>query len=250
MDIKPGDAALGVIDFFSVLLPGAITAFLLLPHIAVPKDWPYLTFASVEGWAAFVVSAYVLGHLLNAIGSYLVDPLYDRTYVRWQRASVTYVKAQLGEHATRTDVFLRRVKHVLAKSNPDDVLLAVAKQVKLGQLRSLGVQVGVSPNDISNTFFWAGTVVRNVSPAGTIEVEQLTAQSKFFRTLVVVVPIAVTLTAWRSSFQIGVWIAVLIFCFANFCRLRWNATKRTYEYFIAAAVLPHGPEPTQRQSPA
>jgi len=54
--MKPGDAFLGVIDFFSTLVPGAVAAFLLLNQdlLSLPSGWP-LKWASTEGWA---VSSY------------------------------------------------------------------------------------------------------------------------------------------------------------------------------------------------
>lgn len=85
--MKPGDAFLGVIDFFSTLVPGAVAAFLLLNQdlLSLPSGWP-LKWASTEGWAVFVVSAYLLGHGIAAASSLLLDgPVYDRIYVRWKR---------------------------------------------------------------------------------------------------------------------------------------------------------------------
>jgi hypothetical protein len=89
--MKPSEAFLGVIDFFSTLVPGAVAAFLLLNQqlFSLPSGWLRwpLIWASTEGWVVFAVSAYLLGHAIVAVGSFLLDgPLYDRWYVRWQRS--------------------------------------------------------------------------------------------------------------------------------------------------------------------
>jgi hypothetical protein len=78
---KPADFFVGLVDFFAILLPGAILTFWLykcLEHrggslLGFLPDLP-------EGWVTFAasaISAYVLGHLLFVIGSLCVDPVYD-----------------------------------------------------------------------------------------------------------------------------------------------------------------------------
>ena len=79
---KPADFFVGLVDFFAILLPGAILifwVFICVKHTGrnlanvLPtegeKNWLTL--------AAFAVAAYVVGHLLYAIGSLCLDPLYD-----------------------------------------------------------------------------------------------------------------------------------------------------------------------------
>jgi hypothetical protein len=76
---KPSEFYVGVLDFFAILLPGAIATAILGRRIA-PETldslvrWPQ---TEAGGWAAFLVCAYFLGHLLFLVGSY-IDPLYNR----------------------------------------------------------------------------------------------------------------------------------------------------------------------------
>lgn len=246
--MKPSDVFVGVIDFFSTLVPGAIATFFLITTswFHPPAHWPYIERGSIEGWVVFLVSAYVLGHLIAAVGSSLLDPLYDRVYVRWRRASSEYVKSRLFPNPPRLAVILERVEHVIKKSNPDDELLATAKMLKRQQLAETSLNANVKADKITNTFMWAGTVVRLKASAGAAEVDALSAQSKLFRSVTVLLPFAVF---WAGLFQLSAilgWIAILLLCLWRFLYLRWSATERTYEYFIATSLL--GAEP-KRESP-
>jgi hypothetical protein len=69
---KPSDFFVGVMDFFAILLPGAlVTALLDVSENALDfaGDRP----GSTERWAAFLAAAYVLGHVLHAAGALLLD---------------------------------------------------------------------------------------------------------------------------------------------------------------------------------
>jgi hypothetical protein len=67
MDYKPGDLFLGVIDFFGILVPGAVLLFM-------ERQWLDRvlggSFDHYEKWmwAAFLLGAYVLGHFLLGLG--------------------------------------------------------------------------------------------------------------------------------------------------------------------------------------
>ena len=79
---KPVDFFVGLVDFFAILLPGAILTFWV--YVCLKCTWRDLAdVLPTEGekkWvtlAAFAVVAYIVGHLLYAIGSLCLDPLYD-----------------------------------------------------------------------------------------------------------------------------------------------------------------------------
>lgn len=80
---KPADFFIGIVDFFAVLLPGAIlTGIVVRAAPGIADD-----FSSGAGAAAFAVAAYVLGQLAYALGTVL-DRVYDKLYVeRWKRRS-------------------------------------------------------------------------------------------------------------------------------------------------------------------
>src|SRR5262249_33584428 len=123
---------IGVTDFFSILMPGALLAFLL-------KDNAGKVFGTIlpkpEGelaqWITFAVASYFLGHLLHAAGS-LLDWL-DKSY--------------------------RKRKRKMDKSN----LLAIAKGLittRYSPANGIGTAIAkVDVNNINN-FSWAGSYVR------------------------------------------------------------------------------------------
>lgn len=237
--MKPSDLLLGVIDFFSTLVPGAILAFLVMTQdlVSPPRHWPVIHQGSPEGWVVFLISAYLLGHLVVALASTCLDPLYDRVYARWRRASAKYVKVELGKTASRWKVTFRRITHIIKKSNPDDELLASAKVIKGVHLQDVARVAKASQNSISNTFWWAGTVVRARIPSGSAEIDALSAQSKLFRSITVIVPIAAIWVGEFNAFVVPLWITLFFIVLWRFFRLRWDATQRTYEYFLVATLL-------------
>jgi len=56
--MKPSDLFVGVIDFFSTLVPGAIAAFFLSSEMPTPAGWPSIEHGSAEGWVVFAVVAF------------------------------------------------------------------------------------------------------------------------------------------------------------------------------------------------
>lgn len=74
-------------DFFSILLPGALLAYLLMGEVGpVVLGDRYATLDGAEAWAAFLFASYLLGHLVFLLCSWLdgiYDWLRDRT-LNWQ----------------------------------------------------------------------------------------------------------------------------------------------------------------------
>lgn len=101
---KPSDFFVGVMDFFSVLLPGAVLAFLCRglaeKYIFVPPLEKLN--GSAEHWVAFVFAAYLLGQFTFLISATFMDTLYDHTYLRYVRRkrdeAFTQAKALQGEN--------------------------------------------------------------------------------------------------------------------------------------------------------
>ena len=87
---KPSDFFVSVVDFFAVLLPGAVLTALLVAWAVRDREGPDLVNAvdtlgmsSFARWAALAVAAYVVGHVLVALGSLILDPTYDYVYKGW-----------------------------------------------------------------------------------------------------------------------------------------------------------------------
>jgi len=88
MEYKPN---VGLVDFFAVLLPAALLAFLLKGKIP-----PNINFPSTEGWVAFVFAAYLLGQFTYLVGATFMDWLYDHTYMlymKWWKGDALWTEA-------------------------------------------------------------------------------------------------------------------------------------------------------------
>src|SRR5262249_5355127 len=105
--MKPADFLLGVLDFFAVLLPGALATWLVVQYIPGPVLLKALSFG-LESQAkpdtlvlatAFLFASYMLGHFVFMIGSDL-DPAYDRWRKRTKppAADTTYQAARKLHH--------------------------------------------------------------------------------------------------------------------------------------------------------
>ncbi len=162
MSYKPTDFFIGVMDFFAIIMPGALLAFLLLERGASLFGGllPPLT-GTAANWVAFLVISYILGHLLHHLGGVLDKHIYDKFYVKkWKR--------KCGEERLLT----------LTRDLMEEQLKADAK--------------------ITSAFSWAGSYVRVQSDAAASELERGGAESKFFRSLSLVALVALVLFALKG----------------------------------------------------
>ena len=195
MDTKPSDFFIGVMDFFAILVPGAIFTFMLAPWATREVFGPILpTINSNEtGWAAFILAAYVLGHLLHHLGS-VFDYTYDHIYVK--------AKRKHGE-----DFLLKKTREIMNKD--------------------LGQDNGLS------AFVWAGSYVRLKSATAALELDRSGGDSKFFRSLCLVAFANGLAFLWQGQLLPAiVALLVAVFSWARFAKRRWDTSQRTYEYFI------------------
>jgi hypothetical protein len=201
MDTKPSDFFVGVIDFFAVILPGALLCSMLVPlaqgHLFGPIVPPFAGRAEV--WIAFLFASYLMGHLVFLLASFL-DPVYDK---------------------------LRR----RLKPPENDRLYALATQLKEAKL-------GPASADLINTFRWAKAYIQLRHPKALVEINRLEADSKFFRSFVVVLVLAFPILLARGQGS-KVVLAILLLplaalCFWRYAERRWKSTRLAYEYLITA----------------
>jgi hypothetical protein len=209
--MKPSDFFLGVMEFFAVLVPGALLTFLLTP-------WASSVFGvvlpSLVGepmhWAAFLVCSYFFGNLLHHIGSFL-DLFYDHVYVK--------LKRRKGE-----EELLKKAKELMQEDLKPE-------------LKKL------------SAFSWASSWVKARNVAAGTELERSGAESKFFRSLCLVATVAAVSFATKEH-QVAtiVSLALAVFSLLRFCKRRWDTSQLAYEYFVMLRLFPskefvlHGPQ--------
>lgn len=217
-DPKPGDFFLGATEFLAVLVPGAAAIYLVQPLVAPfvpnqlrPPDGP-------ERWIAFLVLAYALGHMLHAGVSSLDKRIYDH----W------YLKQYQPDHY--------RAVRLVAKDGIA-ALAGDAKAVNTLYARVVS-QVGHDATGTSR-YDWCLSFIHTQSAAAAQEVDRYQANSKLFRSLAVVFGLAALVTAGYGAWGTAAVSLLLVpLAIYRYCSLRWDATKRLYEYYLLLHKYP------------
>jgi len=146
--MKPSEFHIGVTDLFSILVPGAIfTAIVLWLLPASGGSLPIPWNDQIAPWVAFVVASYFSGHLIYGFGS-LLD--HQRIYEKYRRRTWPDSKSAFPA--------LTRPKNKMLQQDVDAFF---------------------------NNYKWAKSVLMTKAPLGLSEVNRLEADSKFFRSAVV-----------------------------------------------------------------
>ena len=195
--MKPSEFYVGVLDFFAILLPGAIATAILIPRYGDLIEGPLILALTNDTakWVAFIICAYFSGHLIFLLGSY-IDSLYNMLRERFN----PYGNESAFQCATRIR----------------DSLINEAERKAL------------------NTFQWSRSVLIAICPAAAEDVHRLEADSKFFRSLLVVCALAAT-----AFFVSGLWLEGLVAlalvapCFARYYERRLKSTTQAYIHVIS-----------------
>jgi hypothetical protein len=199
MSAEPEKFHVGMIDFFSIILPGAVMTFYLrtaAERSVMPAVFPAPK-SEVEGWVIFAVASYILGHFLFLSGSWL-DKGYDA---------------------------LRETFYPNGKNVP---LLTALK------IKKANPTLEHLDDEAINTFQWAKCRLALAYPAALAHVQRFEADSKFFRSLFVVLLILFV----SFSISLHVWFAIACLLMAGaalwrYGEQRFKSTRQAYWYIIA-----------------
>jgi ADP-ribose pyrophosphatase YjhB (NUDIX family) len=176
MNFEPEKFFIGLLDFFSVLLPGALFTYLLLGDLK-PKDLggnACQELTGTAGWAAFLVGSYLSGHLVFLFGSWL-----DRLYDKFQRHALGAQLSRPGRWDRLSPWFARLLVWAVFKPGAS-LTLNSAKVIKQRSLDPLLAHASI------NTFQWSKALLALESPASLATVQRFEADSKFFRSFAIV----------------------------------------------------------------
>jgi hypothetical protein len=198
--VKPGDFLLGVLDFFAILLPGSLATWLAAQYVPSRVLRDALSFGlgkpdvnpdSVVLGAAFLLSSYLLGHFVFMAGAKL-DVLYDR----WRKRA----KPESGDKTYQAARALQ---------------LALTKEIVGGDFTTLK---------------WARTYVQVNAPSARVEIDRLEADSKFFRSLVVVSVLAAAhfLLVEQTPVPGVVALVMTWLSYQRYREQRWKTTELSY----------------------
>jgi mannose-6-phosphate isomerase-like protein (cupin superfamily) len=223
MKFDPQSFFIGVIDFFSVLLPGALVAYLardeLGPILGLGAKFPQ--YGEAERWAVFLFASYLLGHFIFLVGAKL-DDIYDaiRSATDWQQTK----RRDVGKRPSSS--LEKWLAHQCFGKDPD---LAIQQALAFREV-SIAKKDGKAP---INAFQWAKARLTLQYPAALATVQRFEADSKFFRSFVVVL---LLVTFWNCGK--GHWpyallgLVAMSFSFWRYVDQRYKATEQAYWYLI------------------
>lgn len=223
MEQKPGDFFIGVVNFFAILLPGAVLSFFSMGLAsAYANDRRHIfgfvqtvTQGEVQRWVIFIIASYLLGQFVFLLGSPL-DKVYNLV--------------RKGFMSKRIRISWLRKKWV-----KNEGLYNSARAIK-----SKYVENSTS-GEIVNTFQWAKANVQLRFPAAADEIHRLEADQKFFRGLIVVLVVICMLlvffykAGWLETVP---YVVVILLSFWRYVEQRRKSTNLAYIYLIAMEKLP------------
>ena len=221
MNLDPQKFFIGLMDFFSIILPGALITALLMDNAgpAVLGDERYATLRGTQAVAVFLFASYLLGHLIFLLGSWL-DSLYD-----WARRNT--LNAQIAGLARRGQLPPWPMRALIRLVFKGERNLAVerAARIKHKALGSLGAQGAI------NTFQWSKVLLNTQSPESFAVVQRFEADSKFFRSFSVALVLLLAAWPWQNRWPIGgipIVIVLLLLALWRYMEQRLKATNQAY----------------------
>jgi len=175
---EPQKIFIGLVDFFSIFLPGALLAYLgrhrAVQIFAGPTGSYNLD--TNEHLIVFLFASYLIGHLVFLLGSFIDELVYDR----FRRATRLGQIARLANGEELYPYWVRRLaeSHFFFGRNAD---AAVTKALRL---KTTSLQAQSSATAI-NVYQWCRALLSKQHPNGLVAVERYEADSKFFRSFVI-----------------------------------------------------------------
>lgn len=242
MSFEPEKFFVGVIDFFAILLPGALLTYLWRHKIAsVVLNKQSFQFQTTEDWMVFLFLAYLLGHIAFLFGSWL-DELYD-----WLRKGTPAGQtARLAKGKNFFHPKKRALAGFLFGPNPDEAVMQ-AVRIKSRALAALSAQ------DAVNAYQWCKARLSKEHPPGLVAVQRFEADSKFFRSFAVVL-LALALAQLvralmcvrhhesprKALLHAGVALGLLLPALWRYIDQRFKATQQAYWFVITLEAMANG----------
>jgi|GEM_PF-494479 len=175
MSFEPEKFFIGLMDFFTILLPGALFTYFVQDQ-AGPLLFGarYLNASDTEAAIRFAFSSYLLGHFISLFGSLLID---DAIYDPIRNGTASRQIERLAKGKRLYPQLLRKFA-VWFFRNDDETL---------GQALRLKNRYFEPPRNAAiNAFQWSKALLTIEKPSTMAGVQRLEADSKFFRSLAVV----------------------------------------------------------------
>jgi ADP-ribose pyrophosphatase YjhB (NUDIX family) len=176
LKFEPQKFFIGLVDFFSILLPGALLTYVLMSSLE-SLNFPNFTVSpSGDAVAIFLFCSYLLGHFIFLLGSYILD---DVVYDKLRNATSAGQVREFAKGKARAPLWLRKRAEKVFR-NKMELPLQLAIVIKEFYLDRLGASAAM------NTFQWSKAKLSIEQPEALAIVQRFEADSKFFRSLIVV----------------------------------------------------------------
>ena len=217
MSFDPERFFIGLMDFFSILLPGALLTYLLTGDGGpVVLEDRYAKLAGAEAWAAFLFASYLVGHLVFLLGSWL-DEFYD-----WVRR---YTQITLLARRGPMLPWLARALVWLVFKRESNLAMERAGKIKQQALDALQAK------DAINTFQPSKAWLNAEGPESLAVVQRFEADSKFFRGFAFVLLLLLAAWPWQHHWSLvgmPVVLVLLLLALWRYFEQRYEATNQAY----------------------
>jgi 8-oxo-dGTP pyrophosphatase MutT (NUDIX family) len=234
MNFDPQKFFIGIVDLFSILLPGAAVVFLAWQWEPARELIEVDIGTGPQAWLVFFFASYLVGHFLFLVGAQLDDLIYDPLAKATDIGSIQ----RLGNGGALASRLRRGVARGLLGKTDDSALIHALRIKAL----ALGPDAGAV-----NTFQWSKARLSRHHPPGLAAVERFEADSKFFRSLMValllVTPVLAIQRLWLQAAICLVLLGLALWRYAN---QRRKGTHQAY-WFVIALDEVHGTAGKARQ---
>lgn len=224
MDFAPEKFFAGLFDFFSILLPGALLSYLLkgtTEKFLIGKT--YSEPAGTEGWAVFLAASYLVGHFVYLLSAWLLD---DYFYDPVRKATYSRQVQRLAKGERLSPWLARVLAGILFKENSDRAL----RQAE--HLKDYGLGCSEAYSAI-NTFQWCKARLALEHPEAMATVQRFEADSKFFRSFVVVLCILIAWGFGAQRMNVSYVAAISVLpALWRYTEQRSKATNQAYWFII------------------
>jgi 8-oxo-dGTP pyrophosphatase MutT (NUDIX family) len=247
MNLEPQKFFVGLMEFFSILLPGALLTYLLMDEVGpvVLGNGKYVQLtgdkAGAESAGVFFVASYLLGHVVFLLGAWWLDEFYD-----WVRRYTLNSQVRRLARRGRLLPWIARAPIWLVFKREGNLAVRSVEELKIKSLDGLGAK------DTVNAFQWSKIWLSKEHPESLATVQRFEADSKFFRSFVVVL-LFLAVTWPLHQYWPAKGLAVLFFLFLlalwRYMEQRHKATNQAY-WAVLSLTAKNGRASDATASPA
>jgi ADP-ribose pyrophosphatase YjhB (NUDIX family) len=220
MNFEPQKFFVGLMEFFSILLPGALLTYLLKDDLGrrFLGQSNYDKLGGAEGWVVFLFSSYLLGHFLFLIGSLLDDYVYDPIRKATERKQFE----SLSSGGTLSPLLARCLAGAFFKKNVEDAVekVVVIKEDYLKRIKAANAV---------NAFQWCKARLAIERPETLATVHRFEADSKFFRSFIALLVGFLVAALYHRQWELaGISAVLLALGFWRYMEQRFKSTQQAY----------------------